>query len=94
MGWDNVTPGNSSWTATVTELSIFADAGQAAVAAAVTPKTRLAYRFDPAGTASGLPRRSGFGYIADWEETQPKADLQTTQLSITGDGPLAMSIQP
>lgn len=92
-GYSNNNPGNQEWSATVGQLAIFADAGQVVVAAAVAGKTRLKFRFDPAGTATGKPRREGFGYIADWEESQPLGDLETQDLSITGDGQLTLSTQ-
>lgn len=85
--------GNQDWTATVGSLAIFGDAAQSAILNAVLGKLLLKFRFDPAGTGSGLPRREGFGLIQDWEETQPNANLETTSLTIQGTGPLVVSTQ-
>lgn len=92
-GFENAKPGNQKWTATVDELAVFSDTGQAALNAAVSAKTRLKFQFDPAGQATGLPRRVGFGFVADWEEAQPNADLVTEQLTLDGDGQLTFSTQ-
>jgi predicted secreted protein len=92
-GNEEYTPGNTNWTATVQALAIFADVAQAAITAALTPKTKLYFRFDPAGTATGKPRRQGYGYIEDWEEKEPNAELETVNLTIRGTGILAFSTQ-
>lgn len=93
-GSKNNTPGLDEWSASVGALSIFADAGQLAVQAALVPRTRLKFRFDPAGTTSGKPRREGFGYISQWVEKQPVSALVTEDLTITGDASLTYSTQP
>lgn len=93
-GSKNNTPGLDEWSASVSNLAIYADAGQAAIQAALTPRTRLKFRFDPAGSASGKARREGFGYISQWVEKQPVAALETVDLTITGDASLVFSTQP
>jgi hypothetical protein len=92
-GWKNNTPGLKEWSATVQKLAVFADAGEIALNAALTPSTRLKFRFDPAGTAVGKPRREGFGYISDWQEKEPTAALEDQNLTITGDSELVLSTQ-
>jgi hypothetical protein len=57
--------------------TIFADAGQAAIMAALTAKTRIKFRFDPAGSATGKPRREGFGFFSSLSEKQPTAELES-----------------
>jgi hypothetical protein len=86
-------PGLDEWDATVEALNIFSDAGQAAIMAALTAKTRIKFRFDPAGTSTGKPRREGFGFFSSLSEKQPTAELESSDLNITGDGELAFSIQ-
>jgi hypothetical protein len=86
-------PGLDEWDATAEVLAIFADAGQAAIAAALTAKTRIKFRFDPAGSATGKPRREGFGFFSSWSEKQPTAELVAVDINITGDGELAFSTQ-
>lgn len=93
-GHKNRIPGLDEWDATVEVLSIFADAGQAAILAALTAKTRLKFRFDPAGAATGKPRREGFGFFSSWSEKQPTGELVSTDVQITGDGELAFLTQP
>jgi hypothetical protein len=86
-------PGNTTWTGTATVLSVFADVGQAAIAAALSPKTKLKFRFDPVGTAVGKPRREGFGYVSDFEETAPNSGLVGATITIQGTGALVISTQ-
>lgn len=92
-GWKNHVPGLKEWSASVQQLAIFADAGQVAIDAALTPGTRLKFRFDPAGAATGKPRREGYGYISDWQEKQPTAALEDKNLTVTGDSELVLSTQ-
>lgn len=92
-GYEDYTPGLQGWTATVTALAIFGDAGQAAIMNALVNKTKFYFRFDPAGTASGKPRRTGSGYVQDWEESQPNEQLETMQLTIQGCGALTIATQ-
>lgn len=93
-GHKNRIPGLDEWDATVEVLAIFSDAGQAAITAALVAHTRLKFRFDPAGAASGKPRREGFGFFSSWSEKEPTGELVATDLTITGDGELAFSTQP
>jgi hypothetical protein len=92
-GHKNRNPGLDEWDATVEALTIFADAGQQAIMAALTAKSRVKFRFDPAGTATGKPRREGFGFFSSLSEKQPTAELESSDLNITGDGELAFSTQ-
>jgi hypothetical protein len=92
-GFSEYKYGNQTWTATIGSLAVFGDAGQAAVMAAIINKTQLKFRFDPAGTGSGLPRREGFGLLQTVEEAQPNADLDTEALTIQGTGALVISTQ-
>jgi hypothetical protein len=92
-GWKNNVPGLKEWSASVGQLAIFSDTGQAALTAALTPGTRLKFRFDPAGTATGKPRREGFGLVSDWQEKEPTAALEDQNLTLTGDSELVFSTQ-
>ncbi|ABF42167.1 hypothetical protein Acid345_3166 [Candidatus Koribacter versatilis Ellin345] len=85
--------GSQKWTADATVLSVDADAGQAALIAAVTGKSTLKFHFDPAGTSSGKPRRAGDGIITSWQEAQPNTALRTTKIKIAGKGALVFSTQ-
>jgi hypothetical protein len=71
-----------------------ADAGQADIIAALSPKTKLKFRWRPFGTGSGKAQRVGFGYIESWEESAPTSGLVAINLSIKGTGALDMTPQP
>lgn len=86
--------GSRKWTADAEALNIFSDAGQAAITAALFAATTLFFRFDPAGTSTGKPRRVGSGVITSWQETQPNSDLSAVKIKIAGKGALTFSTQP
>ena len=92
-GHEEYVPGNDNWTATVSALDIFTDAGQGNITAAITPKTKLQFRFDPKGTSTGLPRRFGYGYVESWEEKQPNAELEVVNITLRGTGALQFLTQ-
>ena len=92
-GWEESKPGLNVWSATASALLVTSDAVQASLEAAIIAKTLLKFRFDPYGTATGKPRREGFGYLQAYEETQPTADLETAAFTIQGSGALVISTQ-
>jgi hypothetical protein len=92
-GHKNRNPGLDEWDATVELLSIFADVGQVAINTAFKAKARIKFRFDPAGTNTGLPRYEGFGFFSSKSLKMPTAELVATDWTITGDGELAYSTQ-
>lgn len=92
-GAEEYVPGTSGWVATAKTLAVYSDTAQAAVIAALTPKTKLFFRFDPVGTSVGLPRRVGAGFIESFKEASPNTNLVAIDISIRGTGVLTFSTQ-
>lgn len=92
-GGKEVTPGIQSWTATAGALYISSDTAQDKLDAAVLAKTKLKFRFDPEGTATGKERYSGDGYISNWKLANPNNDLAARNIDITGTGVAVKSTQ-
>lgn len=92
-GHEDYVAGVDGWTATVAALTVFSDASFTDIEAAYAAKTKLDFRFDPAGTASGKPRYQGFGLLEDLEEKLPNLDLVEFTATIRGLGVLTYSTQ-
>jgi predicted secreted protein len=87
-GHEDYINGVDGWTATVNALTIFSDASKADFESAYASKTKLKFRFDPAGTSSGKPRFEGYANIEDLEDKFPNLDLVEMTCSLRGLGTL------
>lgn len=92
-GWKEVVPTINSWSASFGALFVGADAAQDTIKSAILNRTLLYFRFDPAGTSSGLERFSGTGYITSYDIASPTNDLTTISGSIEGTGALTNANQ-
>jgi hypothetical protein len=84
-----------AWTATARQLYVKSDAAQSALLAACLGGQMLQFRFDPAGTAAGNDRLSGFGLMQGVKFGQQPTPSQPMwqNLSIRGSGPLVRTAQ-
>jgi hypothetical protein len=92
-GHEDYIPGVDGWTATIGALTVFSDASYADFEAAYAAKTKLRFRFDPAGTATGKPRYEGDGILEDLENKLPNLELVEHTATIRGKNTLAFSTQ-
>jgi predicted secreted protein len=92
-GNKEVIPGIRDWSATIGALYVSSDVAQDKLASAVAAGTKLKFRFDPEGTATGKERFAGDGYLTNFELSYPNADLITENVQITGSGALVKSTQ-
>jgi predicted secreted protein len=92
-GHEDYINGVDGWTATVNALTVFSDASFTDFEAAYAAKTKLQFRFDPAGTESGKPRYQGYANIEDLEEKLPNLDLVEFTATLRGLGVLTYSTQ-
>ena len=92
-GWEDTVPGLKSWSASFGNLFVSTDTAQDKLKAAILAGTKLKFRFDPEGTASGKERFSGDGYLESLDYAMPTNDLVAVSGSIKGAGALANANQ-
>lgn len=92
-GWKENVPVLNSWKASFDALKISSDTAQTKLRNAILNKTKLNFRFDSDGTATGKERYSGSGFIDSWAFDGPTATLLKITGSITGTGALTEAAQ-
>jgi predicted secreted protein len=92
-GWKAKQPGLLDWNAAAKSLRAANDAANSLLYSVLVGRSLVSFRFDPENTATGKPRYAGDGYLKDWKEDSQAADLTKIDITIEGNGPLALSTQ-